>query len=123
MEEAIPPRVADLFPMSSFGLLLEVECVFARPRSRPGLTVDGERVRYPYPWDGTRQPFLGTPDWDNLAKGAGDTLKDAAIMQDDRWFVIGSCGKWYGRTGESPHIKVTIRPYQAPPQTAQEATV
>lgn len=99
-------------PFSGLGISVDVLCVFKRPASRPVLTVAKRRVPYPYPWDGSRVPMLGTVDWENLAKGPCDVLVEAGVLQDDRWISQGRCTKLYAAEGEGPHVVVTLRPIE-----------
>lgn len=100
-----------LWPLRLQALIVDVECVFQRPRQRPHVTIDGTSYRYPYPWDGTRQPYLAQKDWDNLGKGPGDVMKEAGLLSDDRWLITGQCTKVYGATGERHHTRVNLRPF------------
>lgn len=75
--------------------VVEIECVFARPRShlrRGGLASDAPR-------------FPPRCDWDNLGKGICDALT-GILWEDDDLIVDGRCRKRYAEPGEEPHTVI-----------------
>lgn len=102
-----------LLPLMLQPFVIDIDCVFPRPKQKPVLTVNKRRIPYPLPWTTERVPYLGRADWDNLAKGPGDALKAAGVIHDDQWFISGRCAKWYAAVGELAHTRIAFRPYVA----------
>lgn len=81
-------------------LVLEIVCVFARPKShfRTGKNKGILRCDAPT-W------YESTPDWDNVGKFVGDAL-NGVFWDDDRKIVLGSVAQIYGNT---PGVCIRIR--------------
>ena len=80
---------------SKAAFFVDIECVFARPKShlrRNGLASDAPR-------------FPPRCDWDNLGKGICDAITGAIWMDDDQ-VVDGRCRKRYAEPGEEPHTVI-----------------
>lgn len=77
---------------------LEVEAVFARPKSH--LSRAGVKPSAPR--------FPPKCDWDNLGKGVCDALT-GILWPDDDQVVDGRVRKRYAEPGEQAHTTVTVR--------------
>jgi Holliday junction resolvase RusA-like endonuclease len=80
---------------SDAAFFVDIECVFARPKShlrRNGLASDAPR-------------FPPRCDWDNLGKGICDALTGAIWLDDDQ-VIDGRCRKRYAEPGEEPHTVI-----------------
>jgi hypothetical protein len=105
-------------------VVAEVVAVFSRPQ-RPvrHVTVDGQRVPYPWSWTAGRTPYLGQGgDADNVAGAVLDALqpppgdlqprkKDPpgnAPLLDDRLVVELRCSQCYAAEGEEPQVEVRL---------------
>lgn len=111
-------------PSIAVPVVAEVVAVFSRP-SKPVrfVTVDGRRIRYPWPWSEDRNPYLGQGgDADNVAGAVLDALqpppKDLQPRKkdppgnppllDDRLVVELHARQFYAASGEEPHVEVRL---------------
>ncbi len=93
-------KAAGIRPLSG-PVEVEIECVFARPKShlggRGGVVLKKNAPAWP-----------PKSDWDNLAKGVCDALTGIAWDDDDQ-VVDGRCRKRYALPGEAAGTRVVVR--------------
>ena len=89
-----------------------IVAVFARPKG-----LDCSHKRQPCScaddWRG-RQPHIGKPDLDNIAKAVGDALQFGGVVADDSRIVEMMARKTYGAVGEQPRVEVTVEEWRKP---------
>lgn len=101
-------------------LVCSVVSVFPRPeRQIRSVTVDGQRLEYPWPWVEGRLVHLGLGDADNLAKGILDVLQRVPtplgmetawtpLLADDRLVVDLRSTRWWAAEGEEPCTEIRL---------------
>jgi Holliday junction resolvase RusA-like endonuclease len=88
-------------------VVAQVIAVFARPKEKKHVTVDGHRV--PFEWSDGRMWQLGTEDIDNIVKSVLDATVAARVLRDDRLVVLdGGSHKVWAADGEEPHVELRI---------------
>ncbi len=90
-------------------VFIEIECVWKRP--------DAMRKQVPEQriWRMDKQ----RNDWDNLAKSVCDALNGVFYL-DDGQIVGGLVRKFYGRVGESAHVKISLKNLTAKESDGEE---